>query len=64
MSIKTTRVQCFTLPGDEALMENILNDSDCDIIDKKEYFNPKESVLLVKLEWEEYKVNKDTTDLF
>jgi hypothetical protein len=52
MAVKK-RIRTFTLPGEEVLIENIENDKDCEIIDKKIIPCPKDAIILVYLEYNE-----------
>ena len=48
-----TRVQSLTFPGDEPIMEKIMNDPNCTIINKVITPMPKEGVIMAYIEWEE-----------
>ena len=48
-----TRVQSLTFPGDEPIMEKIMNDPNCTIVNKVITPMPKEGVIMAYIEWEE-----------
>lgn len=47
-------IRVFTLPGDEMQVNNILNNPNISVIDKEKIPCPKEGVILLYLEYEDY----------